>query len=70
VFPIIKKKIKAGQTNFLARRLKSSKQPVSGLRVKVLKGEIEVSNQRHSEIILWGDSSPESVSFGGIKSCM
>lgn len=67
VFPIFKKKIKAGQTNFLARRLKSSKQPVSGLRVKVLKGEIEVNNQRHSEIILWADSSPESVFFSVVS---
>ena len=61
--PIFQKKIRAGRSRFLARRLKSSKQLVSGLRLKVVKGELEVNNQRHSEIILWSDTSPESVFF-------
>lgn len=63
VYPIFQKKIKAGQSSFLARRLKSSMQPVSGLRLKAVKGELEVNDQRHSEIILWADTSPESVYF-------
>ena len=63
VYPIFQKKIKAGRSSFLARRLKSSMQPVAGLRLKVVKGELEVNNQRHSEVILWEDTSPESVFF-------
>lgn len=63
VYPIFQKKIKAGRSNFLARRLKSTMQPVSGLRLKVVKGELEVNDQRHSEVILWADTSPESVCF-------
>jgi len=31
--------------------------------MKVTKGELEVNGQRHSEIILWSDNSPELVSF-------
>lgn len=63
VYPIYQKKIEAGRSSFLARRLKSSMQPVSGLRLKVSKGQIEVNNQRHSEMILWSDTSPESIIF-------
>jgi len=63
VYPIFQKKIKAGRSSFLARRLKSSMQPVAGLRLKVVKGELEVNNQRHSEVVLWEDTSPESVFF-------
>ncbi|MBF7145019.1 MULTISPECIES: hypothetical protein [Pseudomonas] len=61
--PIFQKKIRAGRSRFSARRLKSSKQLVPGLRLKVVKGELEVDNQHHSEIILWADTSPESVFF-------
>lgn len=63
VYPIFQKKIKKGRSNFLARRLKSSAQPILGLRLKVVKGELEVNGQRHSEIILWADTSPECVFF-------
>lgn len=61
--PIFQKRLRAGKSRFLAQRLKSSKQLVSGLRLKVVKGELEVNGQRHSEMILWADSSPESVFF-------
>lgn len=63
VYPIFQKEIKAGRSSFWARRLKSSMQPVPGLRLKTVKGELEVNDQRHSEIILWADTSPESVYF-------
>jgi hypothetical protein len=64
VYPIYEKEIKnPGRSDFLAHRLKSSMQPVSGLRLKVVKGELELNNQRYSEIILWTDTSPESVFF-------
>ncbi|NWB25443.1 MULTISPECIES: hypothetical protein [Pseudomonas] len=67
VHPIFQKKIKAGRSNFLARRLQSSTQPVSGLRLKVVKGKLEVNNQHHSEIILWADTSPESIFFSVVS---
>ncbi|MDB1113954.1 MULTISPECIES: hypothetical protein [Pseudomonas] len=67
VYPIFQKKIKAGRSNFLARRLSSSTQPISGLRLKVVRGELEVNNQHHSEIILWTDTSPQSVLFSVVS---
>lgn len=61
VLPIFQMTLPAGRKNFLVRRLKSSSASVTGLRIKVVKGEIEVNGQRHSEIILWADTSPEEV---------
>lgn len=66
VYPIFLKKVKAGRSNFLAKRLKSSTQPISGLRLKVVTGELVVNDQRCSEIILWTDTSPERVFFSVI----
>lgn len=61
--PIFQKKLRAGKSRFSVQRLKSSKQLVPGLRLKVVNGEIEVNGQRHTEMILWADTSPESVFF-------
>lgn len=61
--PIFRKKVGAGRSNFLARRLRSSEKWVCGLRLKVVKGELEINDQRHAEIILWADTSPQSVFF-------
>lgn len=63
VQPIVQQTIKAGRTHFVVRRIRSAEQPVPGLRLKVVKGVLEIDNQRYTEIILWADTSPESVSF-------
>ena len=67
VYPVFQKKIKAGRSSFLVRRLKAPAHPISGLRLKVVKGVLEVNNQHHSEIILWADTSPESVPFSVVS---
>lgn len=56
-------KIGGGSRTFLVRRLQSSASLVTGLRLKAVRGEIEVNGQRHAEIILWADTSPETVSL-------
>ncbi|WP_152531800.1 hypothetical protein [Pseudomonas syringae] len=63
VKPIFEKAIEKGQSNFLARRLSASNEVVTGLRLKSVNGYIEINNQRDTDIILWTDTSPESVSF-------
>ena len=60
IHPMFQKKINKNK-NFLIRRLKVIDSPLQGLRIKVVGGEIEVNNQSHPEIILWADTSPESV---------
>lgn len=59
--PIYQTSIEAKRKEFLIRRLKATGSPVQGLRMKVVNGEIEVNGQRHPEIILWSDTSPEAV---------
>lgn len=61
VQPIFQISIKDKRQDFLIRRLKATKSPIPGLRIKAVKGEIEVNGQRHPEMILWADTSPESV---------
>lgn len=61
IIPIFQMKLPPGRKNFVFRRLKSSSASVTGLRIKAVKGEIEVNGQCHPEIILWADTSPESV---------
>ncbi|MDR6356279.1 hypothetical protein Q3H58_002950 [Pseudomonas psychrotolerans] len=55
--------LSSGQKDFLVRRLNASLQPVAGLRIKAVKGKIEINGQSHSEVILWADTSPDVVSF-------
>lgn len=61
VQPIFQMKINDARKTFLIRRVASISSPTSGLRIKVVKGEIEVNSQSHSDVILWVDSSPELV---------
>ncbi len=63
ILPSFKFKLESGRKELTVRRLKSSSAPVSGLRIKAVKGEIEVNGQVHPEIILWSDTSPEIVSL-------
>lgn len=63
VQPIFQVKIDGVRKTFVIRRLKSRSASVAGLRIKAEKGEIEVHDERHPEIILWADTSPESVSL-------
>lgn len=58
---IFKTKISRASQTFLVRRVKAKDSPRQGVRVKVAKGEVEVNEQRHQEIILWADTSPESL---------
>ena len=67
VHPIFRARVKGGQKRFLIRRIHATSSPVPGLRIKVVKGEIEVNGQRHPEVILWADTSPESVSLSVIS---
>lgn len=60
-WPMFKTKISRARQNFLIRRLKANDSPIPGLRIKAVKGEVEVNDQRCSEIILWADTSPDSV---------
>lgn len=62
-YPIFKMVIKESKKDFLVRRLHATKSPISGLRIKVVKGEIEIKGERHPEVILWTDTCPESVSL-------
>lgn len=53
--------VEGNRQDFLIRRVSAKSSPVPGLRIKAANGEIEVNGQRHSEIILWADTSPELV---------
>jgi hypothetical protein len=64
---IVRIEIPAAKQNFVIRRIRSKEQPVSGLRLKAANGKIEVNGQRQSEIILWTDTSPESVEISVIS---
>lgn len=61
VQPIFQTRIEGKRQDFLIRRLNATNSPVPGLRIKAVKGEIEVNGQRYPEVILWADTSPESV---------
>lgn len=61
ILPIFQMHVPPGRKNFVVRRLKSASASVTGLRIKAVKGEIEVNGQRHQEVILWADTSPEAV---------
>lgn len=50
-----------GNQKFIIRRLKAAKSSVQGLRLKAVKGFIEVNGQSHQEIILWADTCPEII---------
>ncbi len=50
-----------GSQKFIIRRLNSSKSLLQGLRLKAVKGSIEVNGQSHGDIILWADTCPEAV---------
>lgn len=61
VQPMYEVMIDGGRHAFLIKRLTAIDSPVQGLRIKVDKGDIEVEDQCHSEIILWADTSPDTV---------
>ncbi len=67
VHPIFKARVKSGQKRFLIRRIHATSSPVPGLRIKAVKGQIEVNGQRHPEVILWADTSPETVPLSVIS---
>lgn len=49
------------EKKLVIKRKAFKKSPVQGLRLKVTKGEIEVNGERHPDIILWADTSPDCV---------
>jgi len=61
--PMHKIPLRAGRNAFVVRRLAYNAPLVPGLRIKAVKGEIEVNGQTHSEVILWADTSPDVVTF-------
>ena len=61
VQPIFTMQLRKGRQEILIRRVKSKESPISGLRLKVKKGKVEVNGQQHSEIVLWVDASPADV---------
>ncbi|WP_152531666.1 hypothetical protein [Pseudomonas syringae] len=63
VQPIFEKTIETGQSNFFAHRLGVSNEVLTGLRLKSANGYININNQRYTDVILWSDTSPESVYF-------
>lgn len=58
---IFKTEISRASQTFLVRLVKAKHSPSQGVRIKVVKGEVEVNEQRHQEIILWADTSPKSL---------
>jgi hypothetical protein len=58
VQPIFQKTLGSGRQAIAVRRLAATTSPVQGLRLKAVKGRIEVNGQDHPEIILWADTSP------------
>lgn len=63
ILPIFQMKLPPGRRKFLVRRLKSSSASVTGLCIKVVKGEVEVNGGLYPEVTLWADTSPETVSL-------
>lgn len=61
ILPIFQMKLPSGRYSLLVRRLQHTSVSEAGLRIKILKGEVELNGQNHSEIILWAGSSPELV---------
>lgn len=61
VRPLIEIEVVEDEKSFLVRRKVAKAWPIQGIRIKAKKGEIEVNGQLHSEIILWADTSPDSV---------
>lgn len=61
--PIYQEKINSKHKIILIKRIKAINSPVQGIRIKAVNGSIKVNDQSHSEIILWADTSPESVSI-------
>jgi hypothetical protein len=64
---IVRIEVPAAKQNFVIRRIRSKEQPISGLRLKAANGNIEVNGQRQPGIILWTDTSPESVEISVIS---
>ncbi|MDT3723223.1 hypothetical protein [Pseudomonas oryzihabitans] len=61
IIPLFQMSLSSGRKDLLVRRLNFSLEPVVGLRIKAVKGKIEVNGCSHSEIILWADTSPDVV---------
>ncbi|HEY4372010.1 MAG TPA: hypothetical protein VGN52_08800 [Burkholderiales bacterium] len=61
VYPIFKEHVEKGERNLRIRRLASKQSPVQGIRIKMVKGLIEIYGRKYSEIVLWADTSPTVV---------
>lgn len=42
-------------------RLKSKKTEIQGLKIKVIKGLLDVNDVKATEVVLWADTSPDMV---------
>jgi hypothetical protein len=58
---IFQEKIGCTRKRFLVRRIGSAAYPIQGLRIKAVKGSVEINGESHSEVVLWADTSPVSV---------
>jgi hypothetical protein len=61
VQPIFQMPLQNAETRFTVHRVSSASSPVQGLCIKATKGGITVNGQSHSQIILWADTSPDTV---------
>lgn len=61
VLPIFKKDLNQELVSLVITRLSSLRKPEQGIRIKVERGEIHLEGKNYKEIILWEDSSPDSV---------
>ncbi|MEE1926463.1 hypothetical protein V0R50_31075 [Pseudomonas sp. 148P] len=71
VCQIYVKKIQLGVNKIKISRLNASLETEVGLRLKVVKGELEINGERSSDFVLWSDTCPEvvNVSVFAKKGC-
>lgn len=63
VRPIFTKKLEKSICSMVIHRIKAKKEPVQGVRMKVIKGKINVNGVSYPEMIFWADTSPETVNI-------
>jgi hypothetical protein len=61
VYSIFELKIEHPVQGFTISRTSAVNSPVQGLRLKAVHGQIDINDEKHPEVILWADTSPQTV---------
>jgi len=63
VLPIVLFPLEKGVHEFSLKRIRAKAMPLSGLKLKVAKGKVEIEGEAHSDVVLWSNTSPDICNF-------